>query len=348
VLCSNATFIQLPLFAVLFGLKQSQPRAKMLAHCALSLLPLAVYYGLFVYHHPVSNSMHQFWHRHFLFAQGENGLAFVVRRLAGVVHAAYFTPVFQLLWIPYFIGLRTYIRERRYFALAASQLPIVAHLAFSAVRLYPFDGGRLTLYLIVPFAYVAADGLRVALTSLGGMTSLSRRPLVRQYGTEPVTSVAVMLAVVGNAFGYALLVKKREDIRPVFAELESQSQLYKRSVPLHLLASSAKQFAYYAAQQHAAGKPFLEDYRTISRDGDWGPFLRDVLSHSRVVLVFSHSGLYFNGPKTAVGFLDYVHHTLAALRPVSAYTPHVSRFVWAKNAGMLEVSSSQGPPPSKQ
>jgi pseudouridine synthase len=38
-------------------------------------------------------------------------------------------------------------------------------LAFSALRLYPFDGGRLTLYLIVPFAFVVADGLRVAMAT---------------------------------------------------------------------------------------------------------------------------------------------------------------------------------------
>jgi len=327
------------LFSLLFGLKQSKPPARLLSHFALNLLPLVAYYLLFAYHHPANNFVHQYWHRHFLFSHGENGLVFVVRRLVGVVNAAYFTPVFQLLWIPYLIGLRKYIRERRYFALAATQLPIVSHLAFSAVRLYPFDGQRLTLYLIVPFACVAADGLRAALTSLGAMTSIGRWSIVRRYGIGPVASAAVICAVVGNAFAYALLVKKREDIRPIFADLQSQTQSYKRSVPLHFLPSSAKQFAYYAAQHHAAGKPFLEDYRTISQDDDWGPFLVDVLSHSKVVLVFSHSGWYFSGPKTPVGFLGSVNHTLAALRPVSQYAPHVSRFEWANNAGLFEVSS---------
>src|SRR5207247_3138707 len=143
-------------------------------------------------------------------------LRFVLSRLKGVVHAGYFTAVFQLLWIFYLVGLNRYIRDRMYFALAATQLPIVSHLAFSALHLYPFDGQRLTLYLIVPFVYVAADGLHVA------MTSLRRWHIaVPRYNLGFLLGSAAILAVVGNAFAYALLVEKREDIRPVFSELQS-------------------------------------------------------------------------------------------------------------------------------
>ncbi len=338
VLLSNVTFIQLPLFSLLISLKHSRSHASLLWRFLLVLLPLVIYYFFFVYNHPTSDSMHQSWSQHFLFSGKDNALAFVLHRLNGVVRAGYFTTVFQLLWIFYFVGLYRYIRERMYFPLAATQLPIVSHLAFSALRLYPFDGGRLTLYLIVPFVYVAADGLHVAMTSLRRWhIAAPRCTLGFLMGT------AAMLAVVGNAFAYALLVEKREDIRPVFAELQSQTQLYKQSVPLHFIPSSRKQFDYYEAQSHAAGKVFLEDYQKLSHDEDWEPFLRDVLLSRKVALVFSHSGRHFEGQESARGVLDLVNRKLGALDPSNQYGFHVSRFTWSKGAGLLQVEHASGP-----
>lgn len=338
VLFSNVTFIQLPLFSLLFGLKHSKSHASLLLRFLLVLLPLVIYYFFFAYNHPANDSMHQYWSRHFLFSRKENALAFVLSRLYGVVHTGYFTTVFQLLWIFYFVGLNRYMRERRYFALAATQLPIVSHLAFSALRLYPFDGGRVTLYLIVPFVYVAADGLHVAMTSLRKWHIAAPR-----YNIGFLMGTAAILAVVGNAFAYAVLVEKREDIRPVFSELEGQTQSYKQSVPLHFIPSSRKQFDYYEAQSHAAGKVFLEDYQKLSHDKDWQPFLRDVLMTREVALVFSNSGRHFDGQKSARGVLDLVNRKLGALDPSNQYGLHVSRFTWSKGAGLLQVEHASGP-----
>jgi hypothetical protein len=343
VLFSTVAFIQLPLFSLLVNLKHSKSHASSLLRFLLVLLPLGIYYFFFAYNHPANDSMHQYWSQHFLFSGKENPLAFVLSRLYGVVHAGYFTTVFQLLWIFYFVGLNRYVRERRYFALAATQLPMVSHLVFSALRLYPFDGRRLTLYLIVPFVYVAADGLHVA------MTSLRRWHLaVPRYNIGFLMGTAAILAVVGNAFAYALLVDKREDIRPVFSELQSQSQSYKQSVPLHFIPSSRKQFDYYEAQSHAAGKVFLEDYQKLSHDKNWEPFLRDVLLSRKVALVFSHSGRQFDGRESARGVLDLVNRKLGALDPSNQYGLHVSRFTWSKgrltaSAGLLQVEHASGP-----
>jgi hypothetical protein len=338
VLFSNVSFMQLPLFALLFGLTHRRTRAVLL-RVALVLAPLLVYYVLFVHHHPTADTMRLLWSRHFLFSSPrENGVAFVARRLLGIVHAGYFTPAFQLLWIPYLIGLGWYLRRRRYRTLAATQLPIVTHLAFSAARLYPFDGGRLTLYLLVPIVYVASDGFRLALAALRGVISLDRWPAVRRYGLARLVRAVALVAVLANAFAYALLVKKREDIRPIFASLEHQDRWYKEEVPLHFLPSSGAQFAYYAAQSRASGRVFLEDYHTVSQDQDWGPFLRDALDNRRVVLVFSHSGWYFGSPRNRRGFLNAMNRTLVALAPVSRHRLHVSRFVWADNAGLFEVT----------
>ena len=338
VLLSNVTFIQLPLFSLLFGLKHSKSHASLLWRFLLVLLPLVIYYFSFAYNHPAHDSMHRYWSQHFLFSRNENAFAFVLSRLYGVVHAGYFTPVFQLLWIPYLVGLNRYIRERRYSALAATQLPIVAHLAFSALRLYPFDGGRLTLYLIVPFVYVAADGLHVAVTSLRKW-----HVALPRYDIGSLLGTAAILAVVGNAFAYALLVEQREDIRPVFSELEGQTQSYKQSVPLHFIPSSRRQFDYYEAQSHAAGNVFLEDYQKLSHDKDWRPFLRDVLLRRKVALVFSHSGRQFDGQRSARGILNLVNRKLGALDPSNQYGLHVSRFTWSKGAGLLQVEHCEWP-----
>jgi hypothetical protein len=338
VLFSTVAFIQLPLFSLLFSLKHSRSHASLLLRFLLVLSPLVIYYFFFAYHHPANESMHQYWSQHFLFSSKENALAFVLYRLKGVVHAGYFTTVFQLLWIFYLIGLNRYIRERKYFALAATQLPIVSHLAFSALHLYPFDGGRLTLYLIVPFVYVAADGLHVAMTALRKW-----HIAVPRYNIGSFMGTAAILAVVGNAFAYALLVEKREDIRPVFAELQSQTESYKQSVPLHFLPSSRRQFDYYEAQSHAAGKVFLEDYQKLSHDNNWEPFLRDVLLSRKVALVLSHSGRYLDGQRSARGVLDLVNRKLGALDPWNQYGLHVSRFTWSKDAGLLQVEHANGP-----
>ena len=336
VLFSNATFMQLPLFAVLYGLKQAKSPAASLLRVAAALLPLGVYYVLFVHHHPTADTMRQLWSRHFLFATPENGLAFVARRLIGIIHAGYFTPAFLLLWIPYVIGLRWYVRQRMYRTLAATQLPIIVHLAFSAARLYPFDGGRLTLYLIVPIAYVAADGLRLALAWLQGMAWRGRSAVLRR-NAGGLAAALVVLAVTGNAFAYALLVKNREDIRPIFAELQRQPWSYKQTVPVHFLPSSGAQFAYYEAQSHSRGEVFLDDYRRIRHDDDWEPFLLDALANRRVVLVYSHSGWYFGGPKTRRGFLTAVDHTLVDLAPLTRHGLRVTRLMWANNAGLFQV-----------
>jgi hypothetical protein len=337
VLLSNVTFIQLPLFALLFGLKHSRSRAALLVRLLVVSLPLAIYYFAFAYHHPASDSMREHWSQHFLFSGQENALAFVVERLGGVVRSGYFTSVFQLLWIFYLVGLIKYVRDRMYFELAVTQLPFVTHLAFSALGLYPFDGGRLTLYLIVPFAYVAADGLQVSTTFLKRWFVVGPR-----YNAGSLLKTAMVLAVVGNAFAYAVLVEKREDIRPVFAELQRQSQSYKRSVPLHFIPSSGKQFNYYQAQSRGAGKVFLEDYHKLSRDRHWEPFLRDVLSNRKVALVFSHSARYFDGQKSRQGYLDSVNRRLGALDPSNQYGLHVTRFVFHKGAGLLQVEHSSG------
>ena len=275
--------------------------------------------------------------RDFFFSGQENALVFVVHRLIDVVETGYFTVVFQLLWIFYFIALRRYIRTRNDFALAATHLPVASHLAFSALRLYPFDGGRLTLYLLVPFAYCAADGLRIASISLARWQISTRR---REIGS--LLKAATILAVAGNAFAYGMPAPKREDIRPIFAELKSQPPWYKRSRPLHFLPSSDKQFAYYAAQSHVAGKPFLEDYREVSYDYGWEPFLRDVLSNRRVLLVFSHSGRYYEGRKGPRGYLAVLIRRLVALDPSMQEGIRVSRFIWANGAGLFEVKIGSG------
>jgi hypothetical protein len=332
VLFSSASFMQLPLFALLDGVRHRRPAGTAFLRILAVSVPLAVYYFLFAYRHPAEGRMAQFWSKGFLFSSQGSPVAFVVHRLLGVIHTGYFSAAFQLLWIFYFIGLYRYIKTRDYAALAATQLPVVAHLTFSALQLYPFDGGRLTLYLLVPFVYCAADGLRVAIAALARW----RVPVI---GHDAGSSfeVATILAVVGNALGYALLAPKREDLRPVLAELRRRPDWYKRSVPLHFLPSSGKQLDYYAAQSRAAGKPFLEGYRTISRDQGWDPFLRDVLRSRRVVLVFSHSGRFFRHETGRQGYLATVNRKLADLHPSPQHGLRVSRFVWANRAGLFEV-----------
>jgi hypothetical protein len=114
-------------------------------------------------------------------------------------------------------------------------------------------------------------------------------------------------------------------------------------VPLHFIPSSRKQFDYYEAQSHAAGKVFLEDYQKVSHDKDWEPFLRDVLLSRKVALVFSHSGRHFDGQESAQGVLEVVNRKLAALdRRSNPYGLHVSRFVWSDGAGLLQVEHASG------
>jgi hypothetical protein len=302
-------------------------------------LPLAAYYFLFAYHHPAHSKLLQFWSKGFLFAGPENPVVFLVHRLLGLVYTGYYNTAFELLWIFYFIGAYRYLKTRDYAALAATQLPLVAHLAFSALRLYPFDGGRLTLYLLVPFAYCAADGLRVAVAGL----ARRRLPLIRHDAGSSLEAAAI-LAVVGNAFGYALLAPKREDIRPVLAALQRQPERYKSSVPLHFLPSSGKQLDYYAAQSRAAGEPFLPGYRRISRDQGWEPFLQDVLRHQKVVLIFSHSGRFFRHETSQAGYLGAMNRKLAALHPSPEHGIRVSRYIWANRAGLFEVEHAMTAP----
>ena len=105
-------------------------------------------------------------------------------------------------------------------------------------------------------------------------------------------------------------------------------------------SASGKQIAYYAAQSRANGKPFLEDYRKVSIDLGWEPFLSDVLSNRRVVLVFSHSSRFYGGAKTRQGYLAALDRKLVALDPSQERGIRVSRFIWADRAGLFEVEHS--------
>ncbi len=340
VLFSNVAFIQVPLFAALAGLRQVASRAVPLRTVAIGLLaaavPLAAYYVAFVAHHPARDGMNEFWAQSFLFAPGAgHPLAFVARGLRGTLRLGYITAAFQVLGVFYLVGLYRYWRERRHAELAGTTLPILAHLAFSALRLYPFDGGRLTLYLLVPVVYAAAEGIGLAVAALGAWGP------VRRYRLERVALLAAIGAAGANGLAYAIVGGDKEHIRPIFADLERRPPAYKASVPLHFIPQSDRQLEYYRAQARAAGRPFLEGYRRVSLDGNWEPFLRDVLRHDRVVVVFSHSTNFFGARPTRERVMEMIAEKLRARDPAGERGLRVSRFVWAKGAGLVEVEAAR-------
>lgn len=342
VLFTDAAFIQVPLFAALAGLRQVASHAAPPRTVALRLLatavPLALYYVAFVAGHPEHGRMSELWSRNFLFAPGaEPPAAFLAQRLGGIVRLGYIMPGFQALWIFYFMGLYGYWRERRLRALAAATLPILAHLAFSALRLYPFDGGRLTLYLLVPIAAAAADGFGPA------VAALARCPAARRYRLRGVAWIATLAAIAGNGTAYALLGGDKEHIRPILADLQRRPRSYQESVPLHFLPMSDRQLEYYEAQARAAGRPLLEGYQTISHDDDWEPFLRDALTRERVVAVFSHSRALFGARPTRARVLDAVTQQLRSRDPGDELGLRVRRFVWMNGAGLVEVEAARPP-----
>jgi hypothetical protein len=346
---ANASFIQVPLFALLVAVRQVRSAGTPIGGVAVRLLaaaaPLGAYYLAFVAHHPAHHRMDELWTQYFIFspAQHQNPLVFVLRRLRALVHLAYINRGAQALWAAYLVGLVAYLQERRVAALAATTLPILAHLGLSALNLYPFDGGRLTLYLIVPVAYAGADGLAALLAAWSARVSTAR-----QAGLARLAGLGALALVAGNAIAYAVMATEKEDIRPLFTALRSRPPAYQASVPLHFLPMSDKAFEYYADQARAAGRPFLGGYPTISHDDSWEPFLQDALTHERVALVFSHSAEIFGVRRlTAPRAREVVSRKLRERDPAGARGLRISRMIWANGSGLVEVESRRRdtPPP---
>jgi hypothetical protein len=340
VALSNVALIQVPIFALLAGLWQARsgvPRRTVALRLAAVAIPLGAYYFAFVAHHPSQAGMIAYWATELPFGPGhhENPVMFFARRLFRIVRFSYLTPAAAVLWLFYLAGLLRYLRERQYPALAATTLPILGHCAFATLSFYPFDAGRLTLYLIVPMAAGAADGLIAVL----GMLS-ARFAGIRRYRLEGLAGWAVVAAVLGNGLGYAVLSKRKEHIRPIYAMLETRPKNARGAVPLHFLPKSTMQFKYYAAQAHAVGRGFLEGY-PLSRDTDWEPFLRDALTHRRVAAILSHSRDLFGGrPFSARQVAEEVTRRLRERDPSDAHGLRLGRVSWANGAALIEVEQS--------
>ena len=340
VALSNVAFIQVPIFALLAGVEQVRSGVTLrtvAVRLTAAALPLGVYYFAFVAHHPSQANMIAYWASELPFGPGhhENLAMFFGRRLYRLVRFSYLTPAAGVLWLLYLAGLLAYVRERRYSSLAATTLPILGHFSFSVLGLYPFDAGRLTLYLLVPMAAGAADGIVAIL----GMVA-DRYHVVRRYRLDGLAGWAAVAAVAVNGLGYAVVAKKKEHIRPIYSALEARPESYKASVPLHFLPKSTMQFEYYAAQAHAVGRGFLEGYQ-VRRDDGWEPFLRDAAARPRVAAILSHSRDLFGGrPFTARQVAEEIGRRLRERDPSDSLGLRVGHVSWANGAALVEVEQS--------
>ncbi len=339
---SNISFVQIPIFALLAGIGQVRSRVPLgtvAVRLAAAAIPLGAYYLAFVAHHPAQGSMAGWWATELPFAAGQHQplVEFLARRFMRLARFSYLTRGALVIWFFYLAGLQRYLRERRYPPLAATTLPFIGHLTFSALGLYPFDGGRLTLYLIVPAAAAAADGFVAVL----GM--LARRfPAVARYRIDGLGGWALVGAAAVNSVGYAVVSKPKEHMRPIFAMLEARPESYRTSVPLHFLPKSDMQVAYYAAQAHAVGRGFLKGYR-ISRDAGWEPLLRDALTHQRVAVILSHSRDLFGGPFGSRQAAEEIGRRLREVDPADAHGLRIGRISWANGAALVEIERSRPP-----
>jgi len=186
---------------------------------------------------------------------------------------------------------------------------------------------------VAPIGYLLLS--RMSNTPLGHNDIAIRLPSI-------VAGWAVVAAVVGNGLGYAVVSKKKEDVRPLFRALESRRESYRTTVPLHFRPKSTVQLEYYSAQAHASGRGCLEGY-TLSRDKDWEPFLRDALVHREVAAILSHSRERFGGPFTARQVADEVARSLRERDPLDAHGLRLRRVVWATGAALIEVEQSRPP-----
>lgn len=343
VTLSNVSFMQVPIFALLAGVGQIRagvPLRTVALRLAAVAVPLGAYYLAFVAHHPSQAGMLAYWATELPFGPGqhENPAMFLARRLYRLVRFSYLTPFAAVLLLFYLGGVVSYLRERRYRALAASTLPILGHYAFALLGLYPFDAGRLTLYLIAPIAAGAATGVVATLRTMA-----ERFSMVRRYEIPSLIGWVAVLALAANGLGYAVVAKRKEHIRPIFEALERRPAHDRASVPLHFLPKSTTQLDYYAAQAHAAGRRFLPGYR-LSRDTGWEPLLRDAPAYPSVAAVLSHSRELFGGrPFTARQVEDEVARRLRERDPSDALGLRVTRVSWANGAALVEVERSRPP-----
>ncbi len=172
---------------------------------------------------------------------------------------------------------------------------------------------------------------------------LTRRfPAVARYRIDALAGWALVGAAAVNSVGYAVVSKRKEHIRPIFAALEARPESYRTSVPLHFLPKSDMHVVYYAAQPHAVGRGFLEGYR-ISRDADWKPLLRDALTHQRVAVVLSHSRELFGGPFGQRQAAEEIGRRLREVDPADAHGLRVGRISWANGAALVEIERSRLP-----
>lgn len=144
-----------------FGLKSIKNRFPIYLLFAINLL---VYYFFFIHNHPHTAGMTQYWRGGFM-PKDSTVVFWLINKFVLFFNQLASTPIIRLNWV---LGLVTFLllvtsiipklphlmkEQKTFTSIAVLVLPFLVHLLLSMLGKFPFEPGRLTIYLIIPVMF---------------------------------------------------------------------------------------------------------------------------------------------------------------------------------------------------
>ncbi len=183
--------------------------------------------------------------------------------------------------------------QKKTIGLGLLTVPILAALAASALRVYPFDD-RLILYLVPLFILLVAEGTVMVKRSLGRSANF--------LGVAFVVLLLIKPAVM--SLFCAVYPITREESRPVFLYLKERIQ---PEDTLYMYHSSRKAFHYYQLRYNFL-HPYLEAVNSRDKVSRYIDDLQQLQGKARVWIFFTHvfEDNGFDERKFILNYLDRV------------------------------------------
>jgi hypothetical protein len=290
------------------GLKSLKDRFSIYLFFAINIV---VYYFFFIHNHPHSAGMIQYWRDGFM-PQDSTVVFWLVNKGVLFFNQIASTPIIRLNWI---LGFVTFVLlvistipkfthllkiQKAFISILVLVLPFLVHLFLSVLGKFPFEPGRLTIYLIIPvmFALIHTNSIL--------HTRIKNKFLLYSF----IIAIGGLSFV--NLFNNKIL-NPAQHIRPFLGT----PTLSGTNILVH---SSIKQYDYYNLLFRAQRKKInfyycrvLNDLNLLKLNSDSIVNINIIESHSKILQTHTPQTLMLDSTK-------YRLSNINSLRGMSVYT----------------------------
>jgi hypothetical protein len=277
---------------------------------------LLIYYFSFIFNHPSAGEQVQYWEdrNHFL-KLNFSAIDFIFNHVISFVkfnivgfphfnHFPYFNDKFTLLIrlsISILIALPclVWVRKKKYY-FGLYILPFIFHLFLSLFKIFPFDSGRLTMYLSIPTILIFANSINFIYENV----NFSKTPLT-------ILTLIMSFILMVNAIGKNI-TGPIENFRSVLESMDKTEKVI-------LVGSVIKHWKFYKSQYTYQGKDLPNNVSIVHTDENMIAEIRE--SHvSKITIVSAHSSVLMSKYNSEAEWISYLNKMNVYPRTYSFYS----------------------------